>query len=443
MSDPADLCRFIAASPSPYHVVKTATDRLIAAGYQAVDPTTPWPSTPGRWYVANGGSLVAWHQPPATPDGLSFRIVGAHTDSPNLRLKPKPDTGGYGYRQLGVEVYGGALWNSWLDRDLGLSGRITLAAPPGAPHSVESRLVLIDRPVARIPQLAIHLDRGVNESGLKLNPQLHLSPLWGLGTPKSGDFLGFVAASLDLDPSSILGHDLMFHDLTPPALLGESQELLSAPRIDNQLSCWAALEALLDPLIGAETDNGRGIVAVIALFDHEEVGSESATGAASAHLATVLERISLSAGATRDAFHASLARSVCVSADGAHAQHPNYPERHEPEHRIVLNQGPVLKHNANARYATDAVSSAEFRLAAEACGVPLQSFVVRSDIACGSTIGPVTAARLGIPVVDVGVAQLSMHASRELCGTKDPGWFVTALTAFLSAAPPNPTPKLR
>jgi len=399
--------------------------------------------------VALGGSVVAWRQPAEAPDGLAFRIVGAHTDSPNLRLKPNPDSGGYGARQLGVEVYGGALWNSWLDRDLGVSGRVTVAAPSGTPHPVETRLVLIDRPVARIPQLAIHLDRGANENGLKLNPQVHLAPVWGLGAPKSGDFLRFVATTLDIDPASILGHDLMFHDLTEPALLGEHRELISAPRIDNQLSCWAAIEALLHSSAdgnqgdGSSDLKGGRTVAVVALFDHEEVGSESATGAASTLLSTVLERISIATGADREAFHASLARSVCVSADGAHAQHPNYPERHEPEHRILLDHGPVLKHNANGRYATDAISTAEFRLAAETVGVPLQSFVVRSDMPCGSTIGPATAARLGIPVVDVGVGQLSMHSSRELCGTKDPGWFVHALTAFFTAAPQIPTPKPR
>ncbi len=416
-----DLAAFIEAAPSPFHATAEAARRLGAAGFRPVDPAGPWPEEPGGFYLRRAGALVAWRSAPRAGATDGFRIVGAHTDSPNLRLKPRPDTGAAGFRQLGVEVYGGALWNSWLDRDLGLSGRLTVTGPDG----VRSVLVRIDRPLARIPQLAIHLDRGVNDTGLKLNPQLHLVPVWGVGPAGAGDLLAFVADAAGVDPAAVAGHDLMLHDLTPPALLGADEALLSAPRIDNLLSCWAAVEAL----VGGPDAGPTGVV---TLFDHEEVGSETAAGAGSPLLPTVLERIVLARGGGREELHRALAGSICVSADGAHATHPNYLDRHEPGHRIAINAGPVLKHNSNARYATDAESAAVFRTAAAAAGVPVQDFVVRSDLPCGSTIGPITAARLGIPVVDVGVAQLSMHSARELCGSADPAWFVDALAAFLA-----------
>lgn len=419
----ASLRSYLDASPSPFHAVAEAAARLEAEGFTAVDETQPWPVA-GRHHLVRGGSLVAWAlDDPAQLHG-GFQIVGAHTDSPNLRVKPRPDTGRAGYRQLGVEVYGGALHNSWLDRDLGLSGRVGLVRDGAA----VTELLLVDRPLLRVPQLAIHLDRGVNESGLVLNAQQHLVPVWGLGPVTDGAFVEFLAAELGTHPASIVSWDLMVHDLTPAALLGRDRELLSSGRLDNLLSCWAGVTAL----IGATSDAARPGVPVLCLFDHEEVGSESATGAAGALLPTVLERTALAAGADREGYLRALASSRCVSADGAHATHPNYAERHDPNHTIAMNAGPVLKLNANERYATDAVSSAWFQQAADRAGVPTQRFVVRSDLPCGSTIGPVTAARLGISTVDVGVAQLSMHSARELCGSHDPDLFVRALTAFLT-----------
>ncbi len=229
-------------------------------------------------------------------------------------------------------------------------------------------------------------------------------------------------------PELVLGWDVMVHDLTPPALLGLDRSLLAAPRIDNLLSCHAATTALVALSDGPDAD---GPVPVICLFDHEEVGSESASGAGSSLLPVVLERTSLAAGLGPDDHYGALAASACVSADGAHATHPNYVARHEPDHRIAVNGGPVLKHNANVRYATDAVGAALVATAADAAGVPLQHFVTRGDMPCGSTIGPVTASRLGITTVDVGVAQLSMHSARELCGADDPAGFVALLTEFL------------
>lgn len=421
----ADLRALLDASPSPFHAVAEAAARLDAAGFVERREVGDWPAT-GSGYVIRGGSLVAWSLDAAGDLDTGFRIIGAHTDSPNLRIKPRPDTGRAGYRQLGVEVYGGALHNSWLDRDLGISGRVTVRDGDGS--ATTTRLLKVDRPLLRVPQLAIHLDRGVND-GLTLNAQQHLVPVWGVGSTETGAFTRFVADELGTDTDAVLAWDLMTHDLTPSATLGRDDELLASGRIDNLLSCWAALTALITA--AGQGDSARDGVPVICLFDHEEIGSESASGAAGSILPTILERIALAAGADRTGLLRALAASRCVSADGAHATHPNYAERHEPGHQIAINGGPVIKLNANMRYATDAESSGWFKLAAERAGVPTQEFVVRSDMPCGSTIGPITAARLGIPTVDVGVAQLSMHSARELCGSEDPHLFVRALTSFL------------
>jgi aspartyl aminopeptidase len=425
----ADLLDFIDASPSPYHAVATASERLAAAGFTRLDETDDWSAVePGRaCVVVRGGTLVAWRAGPAGASagevGAGFRLVGAHTDSPNLRLKPAPDLSNVGFRQLGIEVYGGALYNSWLDRDLGLSGRVAVR---GGADRVDVELVRIDRPLLRIPQLAIHLDRGVNDKGLVLNPQVHLTPVWGLGVGHEGELRSFVADELGFDGDDVLSFDLMLHDVQAATLLGRDDELVSAPRIDNLLSCWAAVSALIDAPAGAH-------VPVVCLFDHEEIGSESATGAGGSVLATLLERITLGAGGGRDDHLRALAGTIGVSADGAHGTHPNYPERHDPAHRIRLDGGPVIKVNANVRYATDAASSATLKLVAEKAGVPVQEFVSRSDIPCGSTIGPMTGARLGIPIVDVGVAQLAMHSARELCGATDPPRLAALLEAFLAS----------
>ena len=400
-SSAVDLCRFIDSSPSPYHAVEEAVLRLTAAGFSESGQDEE-PPAPGRHLVRSGGALVAWADEGRSPYA-PLRIVGAHTDSPNLRLKPKPDRSSAGCRQVGVEVYGGALLNSWVDRDLGFSGRLVLRSDDGV------RVVLVrdDRPVARIPQLAVHLDPGVNEKGLVLNPQVHLSPVLGAGTAQDGDFVTMAAVAAGLDPDEVLAFDVMFHDLTPSRLLGIREDMVSAPRIDNLLSCHAGTEALI---AAAE---GHGPVPVLALFDHEEVGSISSTGAAGPLLERTLRRfVGLDARPIGD--------SVVFSVDGAHATHPNYPERHDPEHRILLDGGPVLKFNARERYATDAVGAGIVRLAAERAGVEIQSFVSRSDMACGSTIGPATAAVLGMRTVDLGVAQLAMHSARELCGSADP-----------------------
>jgi aspartyl aminopeptidase len=420
-----DLLAYIDASPSPFHACAAAAERLEAAGFQRRDERDRWPAGPGRYFVIRGGSLVAWvtsDGPPGTP----FRIVGAHTDSPNLRVKPNADAGRVGYLQVAVEVYGGALLNSWLDRDLGLCGRVVVRGGSGGP---EERLLRIDRPVLRVPQLAIHLDREIGEKGLKLNPQQHLSPVWGLGDPSPGGFAAFVAGALDVAAGDVIAWDLMTHDLAPGTLAGAHDELLSAPRLDNLCSAWAGLTALL-----ATADPQGGPGRVLVLFDHEEIGSTSERGAASTLLPAVLERVVAAQGGTRDDLLRALAGSTCASADMAHATHPNYADRHEPGHLVQLNGGPVLKVNSNLRYATDAVSGAAFVVACEQAGVPLQRYAHRTDLPCGSTIGPITAAGLGIATFDVGAPQLAMHSARELGGAEDPAHYAAALAAFLVPA---------
>jgi aspartyl aminopeptidase len=419
----ADLLAFIDAAPSPFHAVQRAAAHLSSAGFVEVDEAGTWPTAGATGhFLRRDGALVAWvGGDDAHPEG-SFRLIGAHTDSPNLRIKPRPDTGRVGYRQLGVEVYGGALVNSWLDRDLGLSGRVAVRTSSG----VDARLLRVDRPLLRVPQLAIHLDRELDQRGLLLNRQTQLTPVWGLGATSEGSFRRFLADQLGEDEAAILAWDVMAHDLTPSTTLGLDDELIAAPRLDNLCSCWAGTEALRS--VAGTTASATS---VLCLFDHEEVGSTSGQGAAGPLLPGVLERIVAGRGGDGAALRRALAASLCVSADMAHAVHPNYVERYEPDHHVSLNGGPVIKTNVNQRYATDALGAAAFRLACERAEVPVQEYVNRSDLPCGSTIGPLTAASLGVRTVDVGVAQLSMHSARELAGNEDPPRFVAALSAFL------------
>jgi aspartyl aminopeptidase len=425
--DARRMLTFIDASPSPFHACAEAAARLESAGFTALREPDAWPAAPGRHLVRRGGSLVAWTTDEGHSPTSGFRIIGAHTDSPNLRIKPHPDTGRAGCRQLAVEVYGGALLNSWLDRDLGLSGRVVVRGTTGP----EERLLLVDRPICRVPQLAIHLDREITAKGLLLNAQQHLSPVWGLGDVTPGAFTAFVATQLEVDPAAVLSWDLMLHDVGTSALVGVDEELISAPRLDNLCSSWAGLEALLAVSAGATPPSQ---VPLLVLFDHEEIGSTSDRGAASTLLPAVSERIVRGLGGDRDDHLRSLARSVCCSADMAHATHPNHADRHEPGHQIALNGGPVLKVNSNVRYASDATSAASFVLACEQAGVPLQRYAHRSDLPCGSTIGPITAAAMGVTTFDIGAPQLAMHSARELCGADDPAHYAAAMTAFLAPA---------
>jgi aspartyl aminopeptidase len=418
----AGLCAFIDESPSPFHVCRTTARELEANGFTPLAESAPWPSDgPSRHYVVRGGSLVAW----ATADASGstpFRVVGAHTDSPNLRVKQYPDLAVAGWQLVGLEPYGGALLNSWLDRELGVSGRLSVRDG----NAVREILVRIDEPILRVPQLAIHLSE--DRRGVTLDPQRHVNAVWGVGTePRS--FLAFVAEHAEVDPAAILGWELMTNDLTPSRLIGPDLDLVSAPRLDNQGTCYAGLRAFL----AASAEPGAAIP-VLAMFDHEEVGSQSDRGAQSDLLPTVLERIVLARDGGRAEYLEALAGSVCASGDMAHATHPNYPERHEPAHRIEVNGGPVLKVNQNLRYATDAVGAGAFALACAQARVPLQRYVHRADLPCGSTIGPMTAARTGMSTVDVGAPQLAMHSAREMMGAEDIATYAAALAAFLTPA---------
>jgi aspartyl aminopeptidase len=412
----AGLCDFIDASPSPFHACATVAGRLLDAGYTELSEADRWPEQPGRYFTVRAGSLVAWNS-----DGPSgpFRIVGGHTDSPNLRVKQQPDRLIVGWRVVALEPYGGAWLNSWLDRDLGISGRLSVRSE-GA--GLSHRLIRIDDPILRVPQLAIHLAE--DRASLKLDPQRHVNAVWGAGR-EAGSFVGYVAERAGVAAADVLAADLMTHDLTPSTVLGADASLVSAPRLDNQASCYAGMEALL----AAEP---RGALPVLALFDHEEVGSTSDHGAQSNLLSAVLERIVLAAGGSREDFLRRLPISLLASADMAHATHPNYPERHEPSHLIEVNGGPVLKVHPNLRYATDGRTAAAFELACRQAGVGLQRYEHRADLPCGSTIGPLAAARTGIPTVDVGAAQLAMHSARELMGAHDVPAYSAALRGFLS-----------
>lgn len=411
----AGLCEFIDASPSPFHACATAAARLVESGYTELGEADRWPEQRGRHFIVRAGSLVAWNSEGAEGP---FRIVGAHTDSPNLRVKQQPDRLVAGWRVVALEPYGGAWLNSWLDRDLGISGRLSVREGNGIGH----RLVRIDDPILRVPQLAIHLAE--DRKSVTLDPQRHVNAVWGVGEQR-GSFVDYVAERAGVAAGDVLSADLMTHDLTPSAVIGADAGMLSAPRLDNQASCYAGTEALLDT-------EPRGFVPVLVLFDHEEVGSTSDRGAQSNLLSTVLERIVLAAGGNREDFLRRLPASLLASADMAHATHPNYPERHEPGHPIEVNAGPVLKVHPNLRYATDGRTAAAFELACRQAGVGLQRYEHRADLPCGSTIGPLAAARTGIPTVDVGAPQLAMHSARELMGAHDVAAYSAALQAFLS-----------
>ncbi|MEU6094392.1 M18 family aminopeptidase [Streptomyces sp. NPDC047079] len=417
-----DLMSFLAASPSPYHAVAHAAERLEKAGFRQVAETDAWDGASGGKFVLRGGAIVAWYVPEGADPHTPFRVVGAHTDSPNLRVKPRPDSGGHGWRQIAVEIYGGPLLNSWLDRDLGLSGRLSL-------RDGSTRLVNVDRPLLRVPQLAVHLDRSVSTEGLKLDKQRHLQPIWGLGDDvRDGDLIAFLEQELGLASGEVTGWDLMTHSVEPPAYLGRDKELMAAPRMDNLLSVHAATAALA-AVAGSGT--ASSCIPVLAAFDHEENGSQSDTGADGPLLGSVLERSVFARGGSYEDRARAFAGSVCLSSDTGHAVHPNYPERHDPTHHPRAGGGPILKVNVNNRYATDGSGRAIFAAACEKAGVPFQSFVSNNAMPCGTTIGPITAARHGIKTIDIGAAILSMHSARELCAADDPHLLANALVAFL------------
>ncbi|MEZ4333862.1 MAG: M18 family aminopeptidase [Myxococcota bacterium] len=443
MQDPvSDLLAFVDRSPTPYHAVETGVRRLEQAGYEPLDEAHVWSIAPGeRRYVVRGGSIAAFEAGSRPPCDAGFRVVGAHTDSPNLRVKPVADVRAQGYGQLAVEPYGGVLLHTWLDRDLSLAGRVVLREGT----QLRTRLVDLERPVLRVPSLAIHLYREIHQEGLKLNAQQHLVPVLGLSEKLSLEKLLVEAIASRRErrsskPGEILSYDLMLYDTQPAARAGGGGEFIQAARLDNLASCHAALCALLAARAG-RGGKGGAATRVVVLYDHEEVGSRSQAGAAGTFLADVLGRVAAGfaatggrkASTTEQALERAAARSWLVSADMAHAVHPNYADRHEPGHRPVLGRGPVVKRNAGQSYATDGPSAALFAALCRDVGVTPQHFVVRSDLGCGSTIGPISAARVGIRTVDVGNPMLSMHSCREMAAAADVAPMIDVLTAFFAS----------
>lgn len=404
---------YVMASPSSYHAVAAAAELLREAGFTQLDESQAWSDVVGRHFVIRDGALIAWVAPRGARAGAGYRILGAHTDSPGFKLKPKPTTVSHGWYQAGVEVYGGVLLNSWLDRDLRLAGRLMVRGDNG---ELTQHLCATEA-VARIPQLAIHLDRGANE-GLKLDKQQHVQPIWGTGSVQDADVLGLLAdmADASVAPGDIVGYDVTLADTQKPELIGQRRQLLASGRLDNLSSVYAGLHAMVD---GASELQEAAQVSVLAAFDHEEVGSATRSGAAGPFLEDVLVRISGALDETQDDYRRSLANSVCLSADAGHLVHPNYRGHHDPVNTPEPGAGPLLKINANQRYTTDAVGAGLWAEACERAGVSYQEFVSNNTVPCGSTIGPITATRLGMRTLDVGVGLLSMHSARELAHVDD------------------------
>lgn len=424
------LCAFIQASPTPFHAVASLAAMLEGAGYVKLDEAAHWQLQPqGRYYlVRNQSSLIAFRLDAPTLATRGFRMVGAHTDSPCLKLKPQPELWRHGFLQLGVEVYGGALLNPWFDRDLSLAGRVSYFDSNKVLHSA---LIDFRRAVATIPSLAIHLDREVNQKR-SINSQTDLPPLLLQGTSvDTGSIRDLLLHEARRehparDIAEILDFEISLYDVNPPALVGLHEQFIASARLDNLLSCFIGLRSLLDC-----TGEGNRL---LVCTDHEEIGSATAAGASGPFLQATLQRIAEKVlGPGHEHYQCLLQRSFLVSADNAHGLHPNFPDKHDSSHGPQLNAGPVLKFNANQRYATNSESAALFRKICSEAGVPVQSFVMRSDMGCGSTIGPLVATELGINTVDIGVPTHAMHSIRELAGSEDTLWLAAALTRYYSS----------
>jgi aspartyl aminopeptidase len=415
------LVTFLHKSPTPFHAVRNMKARLEEAGYQQLSEKASWELQSGGQYfiTRNDASLIAWKMP-KTKDLIAsgFRMIGAHTDSPCLKVKPNPELHKHGYFQLGVEVYGGVLLGPWFDRDLSLAGRVSYQDEKG---QLSQALIDFEKPIAVIPSLAIHLDREAN-NGRAINAQTFLPPILGQVTEKP-DFRDLLKQQIERDGahvSQVLDYELSFYDTQPPAFVGLNEEFLTSARLDNLLSCFMGLEALL------HSDSSEGQLLICT--DHEEVGSMSASGAQGPLLEHLIERLLPD---VEDRARA-LAASMMISADNAHGIHPNFSDKHDANHGPLINQGPVIKLNANQRYATTDITSSMFRILAEQENVPVQEFVVRSDMACGSTIGPITSAEIGVKTLDIGVPQFGMHSIREMAGSLDVINTIKVLSRFYS-----------
>ena len=409
----ADFIDFIEQSPSSYHAAEVVASRLQDAGFARVDETAQWPSTPGGYVMVRGGAVMAWFVPENFVGG--FKIVGSHTDSPGFMVKPNPDFRNAGWSQLAVEVYGGPILHTWFDRELKLAGQAVLKDG--------SRRLVDTGALVRIPNLAIHLHR---EKNFEPDRQVHVQPIIGLDADDVS-FAEILAEKLEVDAEEISAYNLITVDSQRGEVFGAGHKFLAAGRMDNLSSVWASMQALIS---AAEDYSGEDVL-VLSAFDHEEVGSASRYGAAGPILEDVLTRTAAALGKNEEERRQIYARSSCISVDAAHSVHPNYAVKHDPTHHPLIGQGPVTKINANQRYASDATSIHLWESACERAGVPVQRFVGNNAVPCGSTIGPITATRLGIDTVDVGVPLLSMHSARELVGVQDQLWMIDALKAYL------------
>jgi len=420
-----DLLDFIDASPSPWHAVQTLSQRLETAGFSRLDEAERWSLAPGgSYYVVRGGaSLIAFRlgQAPLAQTGL--RLIGAHTDSPGLRLKPNAPHRADGFSRLGVEVYGGPILATFTDRDLSLAGRVSLRQ--GDAHV--TRLLRFEQPLLRLPNLAIHMNREVNEQGLKLNKQTELPLLLGLAEDDSaGDFRSRISLQLGCETADIVNWEFNVYDTQPGSFWGADAAFIADSQLDNLASCHAALSAL-------QATTAPEATCLSAFFDHEEVGSTSAAGADGSFVEDVIQRLGAAQSQDVEDQRCTLARSFFVSADMAHAWNPNFPAAYEPNHRVMVNAGPVIKVNANQRYATGIDSAARFIACCERAQVPWQQYAHRTDLGCGSTIGPLVAARLGILSIDVGSPMWAMHSLRESAGVLDHSYMSQALAQVFSS----------
>ncbi|MDG1206377.1 MAG: M18 family aminopeptidase [Pseudomonadales bacterium] len=418
------LLDFLAASPTPFHAVESMLKIFVQHGFQHLKEQDAWQLEPGKYVVTrNDSSIIAFVLASDTNDLIAksgIRMVGAHTDSPALRVKPNPDIEKKGYLNLGVEVYGGVLLNPWFDRDLSLAGRVSYTDDT---KTICNTLINFETPIASIPSLAIHLDREAN-SGKTVNPQTDLPPLL-MKLSKTPNLKTFnqvlqrqLKQSKDISSDQILGYELSFYDTQKPAIVGLEQEFINSARLDNLLSCYVGMMALV------ESDGSQ--FCILVCNDHEEVGSASAEGAEGPFLKSVLER-TITDTETR---YRAIAASMLISTDNAHGIHPNFSDKHDANHGPILNEGPVIKINTNQRYATNSETAGFYRHLCENNNIPCQTFVVRTDMGCGSTIGPITAKEIGVKTIDVGVPTFAMHSIREMAGTEDALHLNQSLKAF-------------
>ena len=417
-----ELFDFIQQSPSCFHVIENVKKQLTEQGFEELCENKNWQIKEGRKYFVtrNLSSVIAFKVP--TKDFKSFHIVASHSDSPTFKIKDHPEQMVKGkYVQLNTERYGGMIYSTWFDRPLSIAGRALVKTETG----VATKLLNIDRDLLVIPNLAVHMDRTVND-GMKYNPQVNLLPLYGDAASKD-TFNKLVAEACGTAEENIISTDLFLYNRTAPTVWGAHNEYMSCAKLDDLECAFSSLKAFL------KGENSQSI-SVCAIFDNEEVGSSTKQGADSTFMYDILHRINENLGRTEEQYHTAVASSFMLSADNAHALHPNHPAISDPTNPVYLNEGIVIKHNANQKYTTDAVSSAIFQKMCEEKNVPYQHFVNRSDVAGGSTLGNIANTHVSLNTVDIGMAQLAMHSSYETAGVLDLDYMIAGMEAFYNSA---------